>query len=76
MAIETNEALLAEVKAAKVLLSNDAVSAAALLNKAAALLSKAAQVIEADEPAKVLLSKATEDAKALLNKAAETAGNS
>jgi predicted GNAT family acetyltransferase len=77
MTIETNEALLAKVKDAKVLLSKDADSAAALLSKAAeeakALLSKAAEAIEADEPAKVLLSKATEDAKALLNEAAETA---
>ena len=80
MTIETNEALLAKAKDAKVLLSKDTGSAAALLSKAAeeakVLLSKAVETIEADETAKALLNEAAETAKALLNEAAETAGAS
>ncbi len=71
MTIETNEALLAKVKDAKVLLSKDADSAAALLSKAAedakALLSKAAKTAE------VLLGKGVTDAVTLLSKATMTA---
>ena len=88
MPIDTNEAVLAKVKDAKMLLSKDADNATALLSKAAedaavllsktaedvaVLLSKTAEAIEADEPAKMLLSKAAEDAKALLNDAAKVA---